>query len=85
MTLAELPLNTIRGLVVVFGLLWGSFLNVVIYRVPREMSVVMPGSHCPGCGKPIAFYDNIPIISYLVLRGRARCCGATLSPRYLLV
>src|SRR3954470_7356402 len=70
---------------VAFGLLWGSFLNVVIYRVPREMSVVRPASHCPGCGKPIAGYDNIPVFSYLLLRGRARCCGARMSPRYPLV
>jgi len=68
-----------------FGLLWGSFLNVVIYRVPRDMSVVRPGSHCPGCGKPIAGYDNVPVLSYVLLRGRARCCGARMSPRYPLV
>jgi leader peptidase (prepilin peptidase)/N-methyltransferase len=66
-------------------LLWGSFLNVVIYRVPREMSVVRPASHCPGCGKPIAGYDNVPVFSYLLLRGRARCCGVRMSPRYPLV
>lgn len=70
---------------VAFGLLWGSFLNVVIYRVPKEMSVVRPASHCPGCGKPIAGYDNIPVFSYVILRGRARCCGARMSPRYPLV
>jgi leader peptidase (prepilin peptidase) / N-methyltransferase len=80
-----LGLNFIRGVVLVFGLLWGSFLNVVIYRVPREMSVVRPGSHCPGCGKPIAGYDNIPVLSFLILRGRARCCKTKMSPRYPLV
>ncbi len=85
MTLADLPLGTLRGLVVFFGLLWGSFLNVVIYRVPRDLSVVHPGSRCPACGKPIAFYDNIPIVSFLLLRGRARCCKAKMSPRYPLV
>lgn len=68
-----------------FGLLWGSFLNVVIYRVPRELSVVRPASRCPGCGTPIAGYDNIPVLSYVILRGRARCCGAKMSPRYPLV
>jgi leader peptidase (prepilin peptidase) / N-methyltransferase len=68
-----------------FGLLWGSFLNVVIYRVPRELSVVRPASRCPGCGTPIAGYDNIPVLSFLVLRGKARCCGAKMSPRYPLV
>src|SRR5712672_4291179 len=70
---------------VAFGLLWGSFLNVVIYRLPKEMSVVRPASHCPGCGKPIAGYDNIPVFSYVILRGRARCCGIRMSPRYPLV
>ncbi len=85
MILSELPLGTVRALSVPFGLLWGSFLNVVIYRLPREMSVVRPGSHCPGCGKPVAAYDNIPVLSYVILRGKARCCGATLSPRYPVV
>jgi leader peptidase (prepilin peptidase) / N-methyltransferase len=75
----------VRGAVLAFGLLWGSFLNVVIYRVPREMSVVRPPSHCPGCGKPVRAFDNVPVLSYLVLRGRARCCGARMSPRYPLV
>ena len=88
-TLGELttwfPTWVIRGFVVFFGLIWGSFLNVVIYRVPREMSVVRPASHCPGCGKPIAGYDNIPVLTYVLLRGRARCCGAKVSPRYPLV
>jgi leader peptidase (prepilin peptidase)/N-methyltransferase len=88
-TLAELytwfPTWVLRGFVLFFGLIWGSFLNVVIYRVPREMSVVRPASHCPGCGKPIAGYDNIPVFTYLLLRGRARCCGAKMSPRYPLV
>jgi leader peptidase (prepilin peptidase)/N-methyltransferase len=82
---ALIPLGLLRGAVFVFGLLWGSFLNVVIYRVPREMSVVRPASHCPGCGKPIAPYDNLPVLSYVVLRGRARCCRARMSPRYPLV
>ena len=82
---AIFPLWLLRGSVFAFGLLWGSFLNVVIYRVPREMSVVRPASHCPGCGKAIQAYDNIPVLSYLVLRGRARCCGVRMSPRYPLV
>jgi len=82
---AWFPLWILRGFVLFFGLIWGSFLNVVIYRVPREMSVVRPASHCPGCGKPIAGYDNVPVFSYLLLRGRARCCGAKMSPRYPLV
>jgi leader peptidase (prepilin peptidase)/N-methyltransferase len=78
-------LAVLRVFVFAFGLLWGSFLNVVIYRVPRDMSVVRPGSHCPACGKPIHAYDNLPVLSYLLLRGRARCCGARMSPRYPLV
>lgn len=89
MTLAEahawFPLWILRGFVLFFGLIWGSFLNVVIYRLPREMSVVRPASHCPGCSKPIAGYDNVPVFGYLLLRGRARCCGVKMSPRYPLV
>jgi leader peptidase (prepilin peptidase)/N-methyltransferase len=64
-----------------FGACIGSFLNVVIYRLPAEQSIVTPGSHC-GCGQPIAWYDNIPVLSWLVLRGRARCCGRPFSFRY---
>ena len=62
----------------------GSFLNVVIYRVPKEESIVTPGSHC-ACGQPIKWHDNIPILSWLVLRGRARCCGRSFSFRYPFV
>ena len=83
--LSLLPLGFWRGVVVVFGLLWGSFLNVVIYRVPLELSVVHPASHCPGCGKPIAGYDNIPVLSYVLLLGKTRCCKTRMSPRYPLV
>src|SRR5471032_948117 len=64
-----------------FGACIGSFLNVVIYRVPAQKSIVTPGSHC-ACGQPIAWYDNIPVISWLVLRGKARCCGRPFSFRY---
>jgi leader peptidase (prepilin peptidase) / N-methyltransferase len=84
-SLSILGLGFVRVAVFAFGLLWGSFLNVVIHRVPREMSVVRPPSHCPGCGKAIAAYDNIPIVSYAWLRGRARCCGVRMSPRYPIV
>ena len=73
---AWFPLWILRGFVLFFGLIWGSFLNVVIYRVPREMSVVHPPSHCPACGKPVRAFDNFPVLSFLILRGRARCCGA---------
>lgn len=65
-----------------FGLLVGSFLNVVIHRVPRQESVVRPRSRCPGCGTQLAERDNIPVVSWLVLRGRCRSCSAPISLRY---
>lgn len=67
------------------GLLLGSFLNVVIARLPAGESVVAGRSHCPACGATIAARDNIPVLSYLVLRGRCRHCGGAISPRYLVV
>jgi leader peptidase (prepilin peptidase)/N-methyltransferase len=67
------------------GLLIGSFLNVVAYRLPRGESLSHPGSRCPGCGAPIAPYDNIPVVSWLLLRGRCRRCGEPISIRYPLV
>src|SRR4051794_37826057 len=68
-----------------FGLLIGSFLNVVIWRVPRGESIVSPPSHCPGCDNEIAPYDNIPVLSWLVLRRRCRHCATLISVRYPLV
>ncbi len=68
-----------------FGACIGSFLNVVIYRMPRDLSLVYPGSACPGCGKFIRFYDNIPIVSWLALRAKCRNCKAPISPRYFVV
>lgn len=69
--------------VFVFGLLIGSFLNVVIYRLPLGQSIVFPGSHCPSCNAEIHWYDNIPVISYVILlRGRCRGCRAHISPIY---
>jgi leader peptidase (prepilin peptidase)/N-methyltransferase len=68
-----------------FGAVIGSFLNVVAYRVPLGESLVSPGSHCPGCGAPVRPYDNIPVISWLLLRGRCRNCGMRIAPRYPLV
>jgi len=87
MTLSQLdvPLSFLRIFAFVWGSLWGSFVNVVVYRLPREMSVVRPASHCPGCGAPVAAWDNIPILSWLLLRAKARCCGARISPRYVVV
>jgi leader peptidase (prepilin peptidase)/N-methyltransferase len=67
------------------GLAVGSFLNVVIYRLPRHESLVRPGSHCPSCEAPIRAYDNIPIVSWLILRGKCRDCRSPISARYLLV
>ena len=71
----------IPAVVFVLGACIGSFLNVVIYRVPAGKSIVRPGSAC-ACGAPIAWHDNIPILSWLLLRGRARCCGRHFSARY---
>ncbi|MBW2039774.1 MAG: prepilin peptidase [Deltaproteobacteria bacterium] len=69
----------------VFGATIGSFLNVCIYRIPQEGSIVSPSSHCPHCGTPIHFYDNIPLLSFILLRGRCRACNAPISFRYPLV
>jgi leader peptidase (prepilin peptidase) / N-methyltransferase len=66
------------------GLMAGSFVTVVAHRVPRDESIVGPRSRCPGCGAQIAAYDNVPVFSWLLLRGRARCCGAAISARYPL-
>ncbi|MDB4976127.1 MAG: hypothetical protein JWN48_4468 [Myxococcaceae bacterium] len=81
----DLPLWLVRTTAVVFGALWGSFFNVAIYRWPRGMSVVRPPSHCPSCGAPVRWYLNVPILGYVWMRGRARCCGAKLTPRYVWV
>ena len=67
------------------GLAFGSFLNVCIYRLPRELSTVTPGSACPNCKHPVRFYDNIPVLSWLILGGRCRDCKAPISPRYLVI
>jgi leader peptidase (prepilin peptidase) / N-methyltransferase len=69
----------------VVGAALGSFLNVVITRVPKHESIVRPPSHCPSCGTPVAPRDNVPIVSWLVLRGRCRTCGWRIPIRYCLV
>ena len=85
LTLADLPGPFVTVVAVVLGLLFGSFLNVVIYRLPRGESLSYPGSRCPGCGEPIRIYDNIPVLGWLLLRGRARCCKIRISARYPLI
>lgn len=67
------------------GLAFGSFLNVCIYRLPRDLSVVFPRSACPACSHAIAFYDNLPVLSWLILGGRCRHCKARITPRYLAI
>src|SRR5215475_4143882 len=72
----------VAGFVFVFGLLIGSFLNVVIYRVPLGESIVLPSSHCPNCNTDIKPYDNVPVFSYILLGGKCRNCRAGISPLY---
>ncbi|MDQ3418929.1 MAG: prepilin peptidase [Acidobacteriota bacterium] len=81
MTMSGLEL----AIVAFLGLAIGSFLNVVIHRLPRGASIVSPGSRCPACGYALRAMDNIPVASYLMLRGRCRQCGVRISPRYPLV
>ena len=69
----------------VLGAIFGSFLNVAVYRLPRHESLMTPASHCPRCGTPVKPYDNIPILSWLLLRGHCRSCGESISVRYPLV
>lgn len=85
MTVFELPAWFWMGVGVSLGLVFGSFLNVVIYRLPRGENIAFPASHCTSCGTPIRAFDNLPVLGWLLLRGRARCCKAPISPRYPLV
>jgi leader peptidase (prepilin peptidase)/N-methyltransferase len=78
-------LGILVGSCTLLGLAVGSFLNVVIYRVPRKESIVVPRSACPDCGTPIANRDNVPVVSWLLLKGRCRSCGLRISARYPLV
>ncbi len=77
------PLHVAAAIVI--GLLFGSFLNVCIYRIPRDLSVVAPRSFCPECGEGIRWHDNIPLLSYALLRGRCRACGKPIGLRYPIV
>lgn len=81
----NVPLPIVCVFMAALGAIIGSFLNVVIHRLPREQSIVFPASTCPKCRVAIKFYDNIPIVSYLILRGRCRSCGASISVRYPMV
>lgn len=85
MSVVDLPPWFWMGVGVSLGLAFGSFLNVVIYRLPRGESVAFPGSHCPSCGAPIRALDNVPLLGWLLLGGKARCCKTPISPRYPLV
>jgi leader peptidase (prepilin peptidase)/N-methyltransferase len=75
----------ILAAVTALGMVVGSFLNVCIHRIPRGESLAWPGSHCPTCDHPLRWYDNVPALSYLWLRGRCRYCQAPITPRYLIV
>lgn len=79
---SEIPPQAVVPIAFVFGLLVGSFLNVVIHRLPLGLSIVHPPSRCPGCEKRIAPWDNVPVLAYLWLRGRCRHCDARISARY---
>ncbi len=83
--MAQLPKWIIYLFSFVWGTIWGSFYNVCIYRLPNNISIIFPPSHCPKCGHKLKWYDNIPLISYLLLRGRCRYCGSKISSRYPII
>ena len=72
-------------IIFLFGLIFGSFANVCIFRLPKGKSIIKPPSYCPSCGKNILWYDNIPLISYIILKGKCRFCKKPISPRYFIV
>ncbi|HRR96840.1 MAG TPA: prepilin peptidase [Candidatus Ratteibacteria bacterium] len=72
-------------IIFIFGLIFGSFANVCIYRLPKGKSIITPGSFCPNCKKSILWYDNIPLLSYIILKGKCRYCGEKISQRYFIV
>ena len=80
-----MTVDTVPIVLFVFGAIVGSFLNVCILRIPAGESIVWPGSRCPGCKSPIAWYDNVPLFSWLVLRGRCRACATPIAFRYVVV
>ena len=81
----NLPDHVIIFILFILGASFGSFLNVVIYRVPEKMSLIKPASHCESCKTPIKPWDNIPILSYFILGGKCRNCGAPFSLRYAMI
>ena len=85
MTLDDIPAPLLHATVIAFGALIGSFLNVCIYRLPIGKSVVWPSSACPHCGRLLAWYDNVPILSWMVLRARCRTCAAPIAIRYPII
>lgn len=85
MTVPAVPLWASAVVTALVGALVGSFLNVVVYRVPRRLSVVSPGSFCPSCRRALAWWENVPVVGWLALRGRCRTCNAPIAPRYPLV
>ena len=84
MEIALIPIAWVYGLAILLGAVFGSFINAVAWRIPNGVSIADGRSRCPQCGDPIAWYDNVPIVSYLVLHGRCRRCHKTIPPRYLL-
>jgi leader peptidase (prepilin peptidase)/N-methyltransferase len=80
-----MPISIIASLAGLSGAMFGSFFNVVAHRLPRGESLSHPRSRCPGCGTPIRSLDNVPVLSWLLLRGRCRACGIRISPRYPIV
>ncbi len=85
MPLDDLPLPFLRVVAVLFGLAWGSFATVAIARIPEGQSVVVPGSRCDACGAPIPAWKNVPVLAWILLRGRASCCGAPIPVRVPVV
>lgn len=83
--LSEIPIQMIYLALILFGLIIGSFLNVCIYRLPREKSIVLPRSFCPKCRALIHWYDNVPVLSFLILKGKCRSCSRKISFRYPIV
>ena len=77
--------SVVTVMALLFGCAFGSFLNVVITRIPRGESIVYPGSHCRSCGRALAWWENVPVLSWLALRGRCRTCHAPIGARYVLV